>query len=110
MMVIAMARDRDGEAAVRWRSGCLSVGAIAALASVRVAAAEPPCHPSAVLDGEPDLTLLVGDALARRGVDTTPGRCPAVRASLRRRGTEITVRVEDPEGRSSERVRTPPRR
>jgi hypothetical protein len=70
--------------------------------TARVAQAEP-CAPAVALTGDDALVTAVRALLGARGITHETPRCPAVRATLERRGGLLVVGVDGPDGVPIER-------
>ena len=77
-------------------TACLLVSAPFAVAQA--------CPPSVALSGDDALVRTVGDLLAARGITAPTTRCPAVRARVERRGAQLVVDGDGPDGARIERA------
>ncbi len=64
------------------------------------AAADPECRPTAVIEGQPEVSGAVISQLSQRGVSDAPALgCPAIRAEVEATATGIEVSLRDPSGK-----------
>jgi len=61
------------------------------------------CPPSVALTGDDALVQTIRDLLAARGIAAPTTRCPAVRARIERRGAQLVVDGDGPDGAPIER-------
>jgi len=76
--------------------------AFVVLVTAHVARAEP-CPPAVALTGDDALVAAVGALLGARGITHETPRCPAVRATVERRGLWVVVGIDGPAGVPIER-------
>lgn len=82
----------------------LRVVSLLVVAATQVAYGED-CPPAAVVEGDGTLVDLIDAALKQRGIATeAPPQCPVARAVIERSSKGVSVRVTDPNGRSSQRT------